>query len=217
MKRKDIALGFDFDGTLAETMPITLEAAMEAFLKLGLEIPSQSEIEKYLGPAESGFFMQLNPTHGGELFKTYLEIYEKKLHSGGIELFEGTKDLLFALKDANVNLALITGKSRESGTMSLKFLGIFDLFDIIEFGGTKGSVKEQKLNEISAKWGISPENIYYAGDIPQDVIDSNNAGCISVAAGWSKLANEQALRAQSPKLYFKKASEYKDYIISKHL
>lgn len=217
MKRKDVAFGFDFDGTLAETMPITMEAALGAFVKLGLEVPSQEKIERYLGPAESGFFKQLDSENGEALFEEYLKIYEENLHSKTPELFDGVKEMLFTLKDAGMHLALITGKSKESATMSLKVLEIFEAFDILEFGGSKGSVKEKKLREISARWGIPSEKIYYAGDIPQDVIDSNNAGCISVAAGWSKLADETALRAHSPKLYFGSSADYKNYLFSKHL
>lgn len=63
---------FDFDGTLAETIPLTLAAIRSAYADNGLPAPSESEIVANFGSNEFGMFAKMTPECAEKLFESYV-------------------------------------------------------------------------------------------------------------------------------------------------
>lgn len=62
--------------------------------------------------------------------------------------------------------------------------------------------------EILDLWKQAPEETYYIGDIPNDIIDSRAAGIKPLAAGWFREADPSAQAAQNPYKMFATVAEF---------
>lgn len=115
---------FDFDGTLADTIPLCREAFRRAIQKLDGRILTDEEIERQFGPDDLGVIQKLIPgkpelhERGRELFIHYY----RKLHADLAPApFPGTAELLSTLRNLGIRLAMVTGKRLESAEISLQF------------------------------------------------------------------------------------------------
>jgi len=195
---QDKAFIFDFDGTIAETIPLAIEAFRHAYADLNLPLPSEARIKAHFGPIESGLLHKLNPENSAALFALYLKNFSKIIDQKKAQAFPHIKETLVALKSAGRRLAVVTGKSRESADISIEKYSLQGLFEYVECGGETGSVKPQKIRKVLSCWDVSAQDVFYIGDSPQDIIDSRECGVIPVAAAWSRVTDAEALRALSP-------------------
>lgn len=100
---------FDFDGTLADTIPLCREAFRRAIQKLDGRILTDEEIERQFGPDDLGVIQKLIPgkpelhERGRELFIHYY----RKLHADLAPApFPGTAELLSTLRNLGIRLAM---------------------------------------------------------------------------------------------------------------
>ena len=122
---------FDFDGTLADTIPLCREAFRRAIQKLDGRILTDEEIERQFGPDDLGVIQKLIPgkpelhERGRELFIHYY----RKLHADLAPApFPGTAELLSTLRNLGIRLAMVTGKRLESAEISLQFFHLSEFF-----------------------------------------------------------------------------------------
>lgn len=138
---------FDFDGTLADTIPLCREAFRRAIRKLDGRILTDEEIERQFGPDDLGVIQKLIPgkpelhERGRELFIHYY----RKLHADLAPApFPGTAELLSTLRNLGIRLAMVTGKRLESAEISLQFFHLSEFFPILETGSPEGGVKPDR-------------------------------------------------------------------------
>jgi phosphoglycolate phosphatase/pyrophosphatase PpaX len=209
MKIKGII--FDFDGTLADTLPICILSFQQALLnKLGKKY-TEAEIVSYFGQTEEGIMQALAEEHWEECFKEYLKVY-KLNHAFCPALFDETKDLLDTVKNLGLKMAMVTGKGKHSADISLNYYKIADYFEYIETGSPKGSIKPLCMGRIIEQWGILPHESLYIGDAPTDITDSKIAGVVPVSACWASTSNISELQVLEPYKLFDKMSELKSWI-----
>ena len=103
---------FDFDGTLAETIPLTLAAIRSAYADNGLPAPSESEIVANFGSNEFGMFAKMTPECAEKLFESYVSQYRALHAKYAPEPFAGIGGILRKIKNAGWKLGLVTGKQR---------------------------------------------------------------------------------------------------------
>lgn len=128
---------FDFDGTLADTIPLCREAFRRAIRKLDGRILTDEEIERQFGPDDLGVIQKLIPgkpelhERGRELFIHYY----RKLHADLAPApFPGTAELLSTLRNLGIRLAMVTGKRLESAEISLL---VFSSVRIFSYSGNR--------------------------------------------------------------------------------
>lgn len=144
---------FDFDGTLAETIPLTLAAIRSAYADNGLPAPSESEIVANFGSNEFGMFAKMTPECAEKLFESYVSQYRALHAKYAPEPFAGIGGILRKIKNAGWKLGLVTGKHRRTAEASLDFYGINGIFDGIRCGGLNGSVKPENISSLLREWG----------------------------------------------------------------
>ena len=139
---------FDFDGTLADTIPLCREAFRRAIRKLDGRILTDEEIERQFGPDDLGVIQKLIPgkpelhERGRELFIYYY----RKLHADLAPApFPGAAELLSTLRNLGIRLAMVTGKRLESAEISLQFFHLSEFFPILETGSPEGGVKPDRI------------------------------------------------------------------------
>lgn len=166
---------FDFDGTIAETIPVTLKAIEAAYADNGLPVPSDAEIVAHFGANEYGMFLKMTPDHADELFEAYIREFVAVHQKFPQKPFDGIVAAIRKIKDAGWKIGLVTGKHIRAAEKAIEIYGLSGLFDDIRCGGINGSIKTQNISELLDIWAIAPQNTWYIGDVVSDVTDSRTA------------------------------------------
>ncbi|GAB3331213.1 HAD hydrolase-like protein [Larkinella ripae] len=191
------AVIFDFDGTLADTLPLCIKAFRKA-IEPHLNRPvSDDEIIATFGPSEEGTIKELIPERFDEGLTAYHSHYAS-FHSDVPSLFDGIPELLKDLQQRQIRLALVTGKALKSAMISLAFYQIQDVFEQVGHGDLTKGHKAKNIRRILTAWDLKPEEVVYVGDAPSDITACREAGVPVVAAAWAATAEPEQLRTLEP-------------------
>lgn len=179
---------FDFDGTLANTLPVCVQAFQEALLQINRRSYAPEEITIHFGPSEEGVLAALvPPARLPEALDIYLRAY-RTAHRVCPRPFDGVLELLEFLKESDVRTAIVTGKGALSADISFELLGIEPYLDHVETGSPAGAEKPAALLRAATRLGLDPANVIYAGDHPYDLQSAAEVGMLGVGAGWAQTA-----------------------------
>lgn len=213
--KKISAVIFDLDGTLANTLPLCIQAFRHSVEPLIQRALSDTEIIATFGPSEEGTIMALAPDHYDKGVMDYLHYYED-LHGMCPVAFDGIKKLLDALKDNGIRIAMVTGKGKHSTEISLKYFELTHFFELIETGSPKGARKAEGIQVILDEWNdIRKEEVIYVGDAPSDIIASSKAGIPVIAAAWAETAEPEKLLELQPDEIFYSVEAFSNWIQQK--
>ena len=210
-------VAFDFDGTLADSVDFCLACFDKVFEKFMKEnAPDREAIYQTFGMNEPGvlrFFMGKESKEAEEDFYTFhRELHPEKCP----EPFPGVMGLLDFLKEQNVPMTILTGRSRTTCNISLDYLGMQDYFQGAKYGSPEKNDKAAQLRELMNEYALAPEEIIYVGDAVSDVTACRDAGVICLTAGWASSARLEELNRINPGLVFLSVGEMQKYI-AEHL
>ena len=128
------AIIFDFDGTLANTLPVCDYAFQSVFKEFDNKELSSGEVRAMFGPSEVGIIKE-NLLHENKerAIELFYEKYSEK-HSELVAANQEIHDLLMELKKKGLKLGIVTGKAKRSLDISMKALRMEELFDVIITG-----------------------------------------------------------------------------------
>lgn len=192
---------FDFDGTLADTLPLCREAFRRAVQDLSGKTLTNEEIESQFGPDDLGVIQRLipeKPQLHEEGRKLFLHYYRKLHQELAPAPFCGAAKLLKSLQNKGIQLAMVTGKRLESAEISLQFFHLAEFFPILETGSPMGGVKPERIKQALAKLNVSAENAIYIGDAPSDVDACRTVPIRILAAAWAPESDITALQKKNP-------------------
>jgi HAD superfamily hydrolase (TIGR01549 family) len=213
--KKIKAVIFDLDGTLGNTLPLCVSAFRKSIEALINKTLSDEEIIATFGPSEEGTIMALVPEHYDKGISSYLAFYEQ-LHFMCPVPFKGIEDLLIALKNKSVRIAMVTGKGRHSTDISLEQFGIAQYFEAIETGIASGPRKAEGIQNILDQFeDILKDEVIYVGDAPSDITASKKAGVAVVAAAWAETAEPENLIKLLPDILFNNINDFSDWLMSR--
>ena len=213
--KKIKAVIFDLDGTLANTLPLCIEAFRKSIEPLVNRSIPDDEIIATFGPSEEGTIMALAPGYYDQGVADYLHFYQN-LHHMCPAPFEGINELLDTLKNKGVRIAMVTGKGKHSTDISLKHFGLTHLFEFIETGAPGGARKAEGIEIIARSFGdIKKEEMIYIGDAPSDIIASKKNGIAVVAAAWAGTAEPEKLKALQPDEIFYTVEDFTSWLYTK--
>jgi len=205
---------FDLDGTLANTLPLCIQAFRQSVEPLALKPLSDAEIIATFGPSEEGTIMTLVPEHYEKGIVNYLNFYEA-LHDMCPDPFPDIRDLLDLLKEKGVHIAMVTGKGKHSTDISLKKFNLTGYFEIVETGSPTGPRKTEGIRQVLTSWPhLKKEEIIYIGDAPSDIKASREAGIAVIGAGWAPTADPEALLTLKPDRLFYTVRDLTDWLLS---
>ncbi|WP_025028923.1 HAD family hydrolase [Caldalkalibacillus mannanilyticus] len=185
MKYKTIL--FDFDGTLADTLPICFYSFQKVFQKYDNRELSNHDILAMFGPSEIGIIKQnlSNKMFVEQAIEDYYDMYHSK-HSELVKPNEGIINMINDLKIKGISLGIVTGKARRSYEISINHLFGLDPFEISITGDDvlypkphpEGILKAIKLLDSSI------ENTLFIGDSDADIKAGIDAGVSTVGVNW---------------------------------
>lgn len=180
------AILFDFDGTLADTLPLIFRCFREILSDETGRCPTDQDIVAMFGPTEEGMLRRALPEsqYAGAVEKLYTlyDTWHPEYVSANVEI----EQLLIALKQAAYPLAIVTGKGRRTAEISLRHLGWAKYFDVIVTGDDVQRPKPhpEGLQRALRTLNVPASNALYAGDSEADVAAGRAAGLVTVAVTW---------------------------------
>jgi len=178
MKKPIDLMIFDFDGTLADSIPPAIEAIQAMLKELGLPYKTKEEINQHVGygevPLVSGAIGSSDP----KLIATALDSYFKHYAQEGIgkvELYPHVREMLEYFKDKSK--AIISNKRDLFIKMILDQHDLIDHFCEILGSDTSPCLKPDPcaLLKILEDNNISPDRTLFIGDMTVDIETGKNA------------------------------------------
>jgi pyrophosphatase PpaX len=197
--RPRLALLFDLDGTLADSIALLLAAFHHTFATHRPDdTPSDEEWIAGIGTPLITQMRHFVPSEdeAQQMILTYRE-FQRTHHDEMLQEFEGVGETLTLLKERGHPTALVTSKSNDLAQRALNWLDLTTSIDVVVGMDSTERHKPDPapvlhaLAELHAK----PEDAIFLGDSPHDILAGNAAGVTSVAALWgpfSRTVLEQA-------------------------
>ena len=180
------AIIFDFDGTLANTLPICYVAFQEVFKEFDNRYLSSDDIRAMFGPSEIGIIREnlknSNKENAIELYyEKYLEHHEHLVKPNS----EITKMIRY-LKEKGIKTGIVTGKARRSLDISLKALHMDNLFEIIITGDDVIHPKPhpEGLTKALSLLEVERNDSMFIGDSDADIEAGLKANVTTAGVKW---------------------------------
>ena len=186
---------FDFDGTLADTVPVITRTARRVLLEHGLTDETLGDLTRLVGPPFPQAYSLVygfSAEEAAQITEEYRAIY-RSLGAEAWPLFDGVRELLEALRAAGRLTAVASSKRMELVQVALADNGVTDLFDVrlgkaSDAVSSKAGLIERALDEL----GVSPDEAVMVGDRHHDVEAAAEVGvpCVGVTYGGASLPGE---------------------------
>ena len=193
MTRRFDLIVFDWDGTLVDSTRLIARCIQAACADLGTAVPSDRDASYVIGLGLADALRHaapdLPPTRYRELGERYRHHYHASRND--LVLFEGTLEMLQALKHRNHRLGVATGKTRRGLDDALQHSALKGLFDATRTADeTAGKPDPLMLHELMRELGTGADRTLMVGDTTHDLQLAVNAGCASVAVGFGAHEHE---------------------------
>lgn len=207
------AIIFDFDGTLANTLPICYYAFQSVFKRFDNREITPSEILVMFGPSEVGIIREnlLNP-HKEEAIEYFYQQYSQ-FHQDLIEVNQDIHELVTSLKGADIKLGIFTGKAKRSLDISLEQLHMEGLFDVIITGDDVRNPKPdpEGLLKALALLEVESSEAVFVGDSDADVIAGKQSGIFTIGVQWLP-EYQSATFGEQPNLLINSVTDFENYV-----
>jgi phosphoglycolate phosphatase len=187
-RRRFDLIAFDWDGTLFDSTGLIVRCIQAACRDLGMPEPSDVQAAYVIGLGLMDALRHAVPDlpveRYPELGRRYRHHYMASQHQ--IVLFDGTRDMLAALKARNHWLAVATGKSRLGLNEALDSARLRPFFDSTRTADETASKPHPlMLQELMGELGADPARTLMIGDTTHDLQLAVNAGvaCVGVSYG----------------------------------
>lgn len=213
---KRIAI-FDLDGTLSDSIASMRYSGNEALSEFGLAPFEDKDYKYFVGDGAANLVKRmllasgdLNLTLYEKMLQRYKEIFAKHCMDG-VRPYEGIRELLRALKEKGLCLAVLSNKPHAESVRVVETLfgkGVFDVIqgqeeDLPIKPDPHGVFRILERLERQTGQGFLPENALYLGDTGTDMQTGRNAGAYTVGALWGFREQEELLEFGADELISK--------------
>lgn len=197
---------FDLDGTLTDSLGLSIQAFIHVFRRhLQLDY-SPEDIHRLFGPCEEGIFRQHDEKNAPAMLASFLDFYRRR-HDHYAAIYPGVLPVVQQLSRL-MPLGIITGKGRLPAAITLEKTGLTPFFPLVISGSCVQRHKpdSQGLEMALAHFQIAPHQAFYLGDSPGDIIAARKAGVAALAALWGA-KDKEALQRLTPDAAFTEPSQ----------
>ena len=203
---------FDVDGTLTSTNELIFSSFNHVTQKYLNKRVSNEEIIAMFGPTEDVILQEWMKHDYQDARKDYFDFYSSQ-HQKMADIYPGMIDVLKFIKSKSIPLSIYTGKGKDSASITLKEIGVYDLFDLIVTGD---DVKESKpsregVDMFVEKFNLDRNKVLMIGDAPADVIAAHRAGVKAASVLWDSYARDKVLQMNSDYI-FETVEEFKKFL-----
>ena len=194
---------FDFDGTLADTLPVIFGSFDYATEKVfGHKADRAPFIETFGQPLQPSLVRLYGEDAGNRICREYREFQELH-HDQLIRSFPGVKETLASLKEQGLPLMIVTSKFSATCLRGLRCLGLETFIDGII--GADSVTKPKPDPEPSFKalelLGLPGHEVLLIGDTPYDLLSGREAGCHTAAVEYTAFDKEKFIKEIAPEYW----------------
>ncbi len=187
---------WDWDGTLADSTSIIIDAITTASAELGLGKIARTDASNIIGLSLNEAINRLLGDIGAEKTQALVEKYRHYyyLHEENIPLFDGVLKTIAELKKRGFKLAVATGKGRRGLNLAMERSGLTHYFQATRTVDECFSKPHpQMLDELMDFCVTTPERTLMIGDTSYDLQMAQNAKIKSLAVTYGAQSREQLL------------------------
>ena len=161
--KQNIWILFDLDGTLTQSEEGICNCARYAAQRMGLPVPDDSTLRKFIGPPLFGSFQQymgLSPEKAQEA----IDIYRERYNTVGLfenRVYPGIRYVLRALKKAGAHMGVVTGKPIGPTTRILEHFGLMKWMESVVSASDHKAEKEHLIRQALPP---NAEEVWMVGD-----------------------------------------------------
>ena len=181
------AVLFDMDGTIFDTEAIYRRAWIRAAKDVGFNVDMDRFFELICGLNMADMTALVHRVYGEDVpfeeVRAQRRVYiEEDLAAIGLQFKSGAPEILYALKEEGIRIALVTSSGRPLVDRYLRMSGLEDVFDVIMTGETvaHGKPHPEIFLTAAAKLGIEPQCCMVVEDSPNGIRAGHAAGMYTV-------------------------------------
>ena len=178
---------FDWDGTLFDSTALIARCIQAACADVGTAVPSDRDASYVIGLGLADALQHAAPQLPRERYHELADRYRHHYFASqaSVVLFDGTLEMLQALKARNHLLGVATGKTRRGLDEALRTAQLKGLFDSTRTADeTAGKPDPRMLLELMREFGVAPERTLMIGDTTHDLQMAANAGAASIGVSY---------------------------------
>jgi phosphoglycolate phosphatase len=174
---------FDFDGTIADSLQIFIEATNRMAKKFGYAPVSASQIPLFQTLGLREMVNQLRIP--GWKLPFFLQRFRRELHHllPQLHLIPGMREALLDLHQQGYQLGIVTSNSRQNVEQFLCLQELEHLFNFIH-GGQILSGKAGTLKKLVKQHRVQPQQLIFVGDEISDIKAAKQVGLANIAVSW---------------------------------
>ncbi|REE83853.1 phosphoglycolate phosphatase/pyrophosphatase PpaX [Paenibacillus taihuensis] len=211
---------FDFDGTLADTLPLSFRGFQAVFAQYDNRTVSEDEIIAMFGPTEDDIIARnlINQAAVQEATALYYELYRNG-HFGSDDVGPLPSEIvhmLAELREKGMKIGVITGKSKKAFLISAEALQLASFFDVVITGDDVEQPKPHPEGIFKALHilGADKDESVFLGDSNADIRAGRAAGLPTYGVQW--LSTYQSTNFEiEPDLIFRDVRSFLELIHSK--
>jgi pyrophosphatase PpaX len=191
---RPIAVLFDLDGTLIDSIGLLLASVRHAFEGFNGRSPTEEEWVAGIGTPlalQLKAFCETDPQL--EAVTTRYRTFQRAAHDRLTTAFPGTLEVLAKLEAAGHPMGIVTSKSNEMMTRALELTGIapYMTSTIGCDSCTRHKPDPFPVRMALGELGYRADEAAFVGDSPHDINSGNAAGVVSIAALWGPFTRAQ--------------------------
>jgi pyrophosphatase PpaX len=197
---RPLALLFDLDGTLADSVALIVGAYRHAF---AAHLPGTPNDDQWISGMGTPLMGQIRRLVGDDalvdpFLATYRE-FQQLNHDRLLREFEGVRETLELLHGRGHPTAVVTSKANEGARRAIELLHLGPFLDeLVGLDSCEHHKPDPEPVRLALELlGYSPSEAIFLGDSPHDIRAGNAAGVTTVAALWGPFPRA-ALDAASP-------------------
>lgn len=176
---------FDFDGTLADTIPLIVASYRHAIGSVLGQETVDAEVRSWIGRPLQPVLEERYPGRGAELTEVY-RTWNLAHHDALIRAVDGIPALLAELHTAGARTGVVSSKKHQTVRLGLRAVGLVDAIDVLagQEETSRHKPHPEPLLYAAARLGADPSDCVYVGDAMVDVQAARAAGMGAVAVTW---------------------------------
>ncbi|HJQ21941.1 MAG TPA: HAD-IA family hydrolase [Gemmatimonadaceae bacterium] len=206
LRERPVAVLFDLDGTLVDSIELILNSARHAFRDREGHVPSDAEWLTGVGIPLATMFRRYarDDADVDALIAKYRE-YQLANHDRLVRCYDEVVDTVDKLRASAHPLAIVTSKTGWLAQRGLDTVGLGSHFDVIIGCDSCDRHKPDPAPVLLAleRLGYAPDEAVFVGDSVYDMQAGNAAGVTTIAALWGPFTRED-LAASGPTHYLER-------------
>lgn len=194
------AVLFDLDGTLVNSLEDLANAGNYALNLFNFPTHETEKYKYFVGNGMPNLIYRILPEESRDenTHKTVLAEFLKyyKLHSNDkTYVYDGIKELIGALKQKKIKIAVVTNKAHEPANEVINAT-LPDTFDLVYGQRPEIPTKPDPTLTLMAmkELGVSPKECIFIGDSGMDVATGVNSGAVPVGVLWGFRTADELLQ-----------------------